>query len=345
MKQIQYIIPFLFLFIGCDNDEPVIVEPQWNKLGLNGYTINELELHGDGLYAATDRGLYFKNLNANTDFTLLGLQDLNIEDVVVLSETEILVSVVDRSYQEPPALYETQDGGQAWEQVEHNFGGDGGEPVFDLATTGGTDPILYGSGFAVVARSPDKGRTWQPVWGDWGGFATGVSTVEVCPQTDAVWAGGQGAIENGFLLYSDDESEWTSWTDLVPNPTVVKEIAFADADKLYVGFEGALLRTSDKGSTWKTLIESEDNRFFFGIALRKDHPEHVFSGGWLKTPDAQPLILYHSSNGGDTWQTFGYATEQFGGIYDMISISEPGRERIFVGLYKGGIYEVTVPVE
>ena len=346
MKQIPCIILLLFISVGCDNDEPVQVEPQWKKLGLNGYTINELELRGDAIYAATDGGLYFKKINENTDFTLLGLPDLNIEDVVVLSESEILVSVVDRSFQEPPALYETQNGGQTWEEIEHNFGGDsGGEPVFDLAVSEGTSPVLYGSGFAVVARSSDQGRTWQPIWGDWGGFATGVSTVEICPQTNAVWAGGQGAIENGFLLYSADESEWTSWTDLVPNPTVVKEIAFEDADRLFVGFEGALLRTSDKGNTWKTVIESDDNRFFFGIALRRDNPDHVFAGGWLKTPDAQPLLLYHTSDGGNAWKTFSYSSEEFGGIYDMVSISEAGRERIFLGLYKGGIYEVVVPME
>lgn len=84
-----------------------------------------------------------------------------------------------------------------------------------------------------------------------------------------LWAGGQGAIENGYLLRSRNGTVWDRWDDLVDNPTVVKEIAFsaADNDKVFVGWEGALLTTPDGGASWETLIESEENRFYFGIGV------------------------------------------------------------------------------
>ena len=129
------------LFIACDKDESVNVDAEWKKLGLDGYTINELELRNEVMYAATDRGLFIKDINTHSEFTLLGLSGHNIDDIVVFSESEILASVVDRSYQEPPAIYETLDGGQSRDQVAHNFGGTGDEPLFDFAVSGEASPV------------------------------------------------------------------------------------------------------------------------------------------------------------------------------------------------------------
>src|SRR5690606_7389104 len=121
------------------------------------------------------------------------------------------------------------------------------------------------------------------------------------------------------------------------NPTVVKEIIFDDnePDKVYVGFEGALLSTENSGDDWSVLIDSEENRFFFGIGKSSRSPEKLFVGGWLKRFDEpQPLILYYSENDGNTWTEERFVSEDFGGIYDLKVVSEENRDRIFLALYK-----------
>jgi len=118
------------------------------------------------------------------------------------------------------------------------------------------------------------------VWGEWGGFGSGVSFVKLNPHRPVeIWAGGQGAIENGFLVMSTDGgNEWVEWFDLVENPTVAKEIVFDPVDPKigYVGFEGALMGTLDRGETWQELIKSSENRFFFGIAVSTLAPSTIY---------------------------------------------------------------------
>ncbi len=109
-----------------------------------------------------------------------------------------------------------------------------------------------------------------------------------------------------------------------------------------VGFEGALIKTSNDGSDWETLLESEEYRFFFGIGINKSNHDLIYTAGWLKYYDEpQPLIIYTSKNGGKNWEEHLYEGEAFGGVYDMELISENGKDKLYLGLYKGGVYEVT----
>jgi hypothetical protein len=343
MKKSVLLILVSVLINSCSDDAVKPEHIQWKKLGLDGRIINEMVIKNNGLYVASDNGVYLKNINATDNFEHIGLADKNIEDILVYSPQKILATFVDRSYTTEPALYLTEDGGNTWQEIDHTFGGDGyREPILDLYA--GEENTIYGTGFGVVARSDDGGINWEPIWGDWQMLATGVSIVTINPANKDIWAGGQGSIENGFLLRSSNGVDWDSWYDLAPNPTVVKEIVFdrSTNQRIYAGYEGALVSTTDNGQTWNTLIESEENRFFFGLGVSENRAEHVFAAGWIKTYDDQPLILYYSKDHGQNWQSASYPRETFGGVYDMVVVSEEGRERIFLGLYKGGVYEVTV---
>ena len=335
----------LFVLSCSDDDMKKLPRVEWKKLGLDGKTVNEIKISNGGLYVATTTGLYKVQAGSvDGDFEPIGFANQNVEALELLDNGQLIVSVYDKSGETPPALFRSDDDGQNWIEINSNFGGTTTETVFDLEVHP-DGHLLYATGYSVVARSADAGVTWQPIFGDWGGFATGLSVVEVNPADEGLWAGGQGAIENGFLLHSTDGgTTWERWDDLVENPTVVKEITFSeeDADEIFTGFEGALLKTEDGGSNWKTLIHSEETRFFFGISIGEHNPERVYAGGWVKTPDPQPLLLFISDDGGTSWQEVRYNPEDYGGILEMHRKEEDGNDVLILGLDKGGVYEVTI---
>jgi photosystem II stability/assembly factor-like uncharacterized protein len=336
----------LITFLGCSDDENNGQPgPQWKKLGLDGKTVNEMQIANNQLYVATTTGLFKRVMDdEDADFIALGFEGKNVEAIEVMTGESLIVSVYNKSGSESPGLYKSTDDGETWLPLESNFGGNAAEPVFDLERHPDNENVLYATGFSVVAKSSDGGENWTPVYGDWGGFATGISVVEINPNdVNEVWAGGQGAIENGFLLRSINDADWDSWANLVENPTVVKEITFKTGNKeqILVGFEGALLKTTDGGEHWQTLIESDENRFYFGIGMGAGNDGRVYAGGWLKTPSPQPLVLYVSDNGGEAWKEFQFPNESYGGILELQMNAKAGQDIVYIGLDKGGVYQVT----
>ena len=346
MKITKAALAIVLLTFACnDDDDKGASGAQWKKLGLEGKTVNEIKIFGSALYVATTSGLYkMDGPWGENDFESIGFENKNVEAIEIIGEGHIIASLFDKSGGEPPALFKTIDDGGSWIEINSDFGGGIPEPVFDLELHPHNQNVIFATGFSIVASSVDGGVHWEPKFGDWGGFATGLSVVEINPKDNRIWAGGQGAIENGFLISSADGNEWQSWNDLVENPTVVKEITFSDLDEneIYVGWEGALLKTGDGGDTWETLIESEETRFYFGICLRPGESEKVYTAGWLKTPDPQPLAIFSSNNGGATWDEIRYADEEYGGVLEMQIKQEEGKDVLVLGLDKGGVYQVTI---
>lgn len=339
------------LLTGCDDDDDVQLPAtiQWKKLGLDGKTVNQMQLHDEkDLYVATTTGLFKRSIDSGAGFDAIGFEGKNVQAIEVIGDQHLIASLFDKTGGEEPALYVTVNDGDTWELLDTDFGGGTPEPVLDFAIHPDDPDTWYATGFGVVAKSVDYGETWGPIYGDWGAIATGVSVVTVDPNTPHdVWAGGQGAIENGFLLRSKNETDWDVWDDLVDNPTVVKEITFAKtADRnIYVGFEGALLRSGDDGENWETLIDSDEGKFFFGVGLSDGDATQFYAGGWLKTSDPQPLVLHITYDGGETFEEVTYEPESYGGIWEMVILSESTstKDRVFLGLDKGGVYEVIVP--
>lgn len=318
MKKYLRILPnFLMITLmilavsSCNNDDVPDQNNQnhftWKKIGLNGLKINKLVLRDNFLYAATDDGIYKKNIDQESSFEAIGLQGKNIETILVFDREEILASMLDFKDGEKIGIYRTTNAGQAWEIMETNFG-DGIDPhiVWEFLRPFDSGNTIYATSNYLLARSEDKGFTWTPVWGDWGQFAKATSAVAVNPiLPDEIWLGGQGGIEDGYLVRLENGIEKNRWLDLVPNPTTVKKIAFdtQNPQSIYVGFEGALLKSSTNGQSWVTLIdEHQSSKFFFGINISELDNNKIYAGGWLKGNEPQPLVLYYSVDKGSTWK-------------------------------------------
>ncbi len=350
---LSFSLVILFLTLtttGCKEDFPNVESPDFSiiKLGLENTRVNQILLKKNMLYAMTSMGIYVKNIDSQDGFRNLGFEGKNIEDAVVFSENDILVSFRDIIFfsELDPAIYRTTDGGETWQQLESNFGGGEFPEAFNDFEVHPTIPnLIYGTGTQIIAKSTDFGISWEPIWGDWKIFGNRMRMAINPYAADEIWAGGQGAIENGFLVYLKGEEEVGFWNGLVPNPTVVKEIVFDNLtpQAIYVGWEGELAKTTDKGATWQTLIDKhEEAHFFMGIGISQTDQNLVFSGKWIKTEDEQPLELFYSFDRGNNWNTEKFPGVRFGGVQDLIVKSESGRERIFLGLDKGGVYEINM---
>jgi photosystem II stability/assembly factor-like uncharacterized protein len=335
------------LFCSCDDDDGLSPAPNltFQQIGLDNLKVYELVLYGeDSLFAATNDGIYVKEIDSADPFVHIGLKGRNVLDLVVFTPEHIIVATGNRGFiSDTNGIHETLNGGSSWEKS--NFGDDGNEePAHSLSKHPTIEGTVYATGSTVVAKSVDYGKNWEVIWGNWGGFASGVSVAAINPfvETD-LWYGGQGGIENGYLGYLRNEQQVKQWDDLVDNPTVAVEVAFTNpGNHIFAGFEGALMKTSNNGDTWKQVIDGHTDglRFFYGIGKSDVRQSHLYAGGWLKGVDEQSLVLYVSQDSGETWQIKTFEDEKAGGIYSLKVISEGNRDRVFVGLDGGGVYEV-----
>ncbi len=349
-KSVLYFIIALVSNSCSNNDNDPVPDEQsifvWNKIGLNGLKVNKLVLEENLLYAATEDGIYKKNINEEGSFQAIGLQGKNVEDVLVFDENEILASVADFQGDIVIHIASTTDGGDTWQVMESNFGGGNLDPqiAWEFLKTSGTGDVIYATSNYVVAKSFDKGLNWTPIWGDWEQFAKATSAVAINPMLPSeMWLGGQGGIEDGYLVRLVNEVEKNRWSDLVPNPTTVKKIVFdkETPQTIYVGFEGALMSTSTNGQAWETLIdELESSKFFHGITISELDNNKIYASGWLKGGEPQLLLLYYSTDKGVTWNQEIFEDESFGGVKAMVLVADGNQDRLFLGLDKGGVYEV-----
>ncbi len=349
MKSI-FLSLLVILFLGsCTTEDstPSDKPLQWNPLGLGGHVVNKVQVSHGKIYAATDQGFFSVARNAgNQSWELLGFENQICQTFLIIDENEIIVSLVDWQDDSQTGLYKTTDGGQTWVEFTNGFGGDEGvEAVNDIIADPNDPTTLYASGQYVVARSTDGGLSWTPIFGFWQGFASGIDVVRVNPQnSDHIWAGGQNAIEQGIVMFSSDGgAEWNEWLNLLPAPSVAKEIIFHPnrPAEVYIGMEGGLIMTPNNGNDWNTLISREDSKFFFGLAIHEANPDRLYTAGWLKRfEEPQPFIIYSSNDDGTSWQEHAFDPENFGGVLDMQLLREDGQDKLYLGLHKGGVYEV-----
>ncbi len=202
--------------------------------------------------------------------------------------------------------------------------------------------ILFATGATVVAKSTDRGESWQISHGNWRGLASGVNFITIdVNDSKIIWTGGQNSIEEAFLWKSEDSgATWREWPRIVDDVSTGKTVVIHphDSKTVYAGLESYILKTTDGGEAWEEIL-TEDGRFYFGIAINPVRPERIYAASWFKTPDPQPLILYLSDDGGASWREIHEKTAQFGGVWDLLHVNEGMIDRLFLGLYKGGVYE------
>lgn len=346
---VSMMIALSLLTFSCDDEDQGSAEIKvtFTEMGLDGKIVHELSLQDDKLFAATDAGLFVKDLSTDAEWELAGMEDENVKAFVAIDEDTYLASVTTVGALDHH-LFKSTDGGENWTEVENNFGGLDPEGMADLEYNATTQE-LFAVGVGVVAKSTDLGESWEPLYGDWGWLASGMDFVEQHPQTGNLWASGQNSIEQFILTkYDKSNDDWEEWIGLLRAPSVGKDIAFDPSHNtsLIIGGEHGIIHTSDDGNHWDIILEdhADTTRFYFGVDYDKNVKDRIYAASWLKEfTNPQPLILKISEDAGESWQEFKHEdNDLMGGVYDMLQVKEGNKTLLYLGLFKGGVYLATV---
>ena len=352
MKMKLGAVALVCVLAACSNSDGISIRPEpgtaFDYRGLDGLNVIALEQTADTLLAATNEGIY--KFAGEDDWTLVSPQGWNTIAITALYPSHLLASV--QTGFGTFRLVESLNSGDNWTVIGTDFGGLPGEQtepieklVFDDASG-----ELFATGYDVLARSSDFGRSWSVVDGNWQGFATGMTALAFSVQNRDVWFGGQNAIESVRLRRTDrDTGNSIDLSDAVaawlPMPSTIKSVTFLPqaGDTVFVSGEGGVLKSSDYGMSWEPILVNNTSRFYFDLAI-DDGSGVIYTGGWDKNYDSpQPLRLDVSDDGGATWRSYEYADADIrGGIWSLLLARFGDDRRLFVGLQGGGVYEVNM---
>lgn len=184
-------------------------------------------------------------------------------------------------------------------------------------------------GYALVLHSDDGGQSWtRQVGGDivnWthinGLSAANHSQIWAIPGVEI-----GGSAGNGIIYSSDGGTNWSRQTDAFGGLYDGNEIDVVDSQVIWAVNDTDILRTTNGGADWEA--SGQNATYIMGVCGASEreawavlHGEE-FLGGQL----AEFGAIYHTTDGGQTWSTFGGSESEIAPLWtiDMVAIPEPG---------------------
>lgn len=166
--------------------------------------------------------------------------------------------------------------------------------------------VMYMGGIAGgVWKSNDAGRSWRPLNDTLSNIA--ISSLAIDPSNpDTIYAGTGDVIDayarvgargSGIMVSKDAGSSW-SFLDSTQTAQFryVTTVKFGEGGRLFATTDKGLMTSDDNGASWQQRLEALDRFGCFDIALAQG------GGNMLVSCGVEPGGLFHSSDGGDTWQ-------------------------------------------
>ncbi|MBN4081442.1 T9SS type A sorting domain-containing protein [Caldithrix abyssi] len=321
---------------------------QWEFVGLSGKRVETLRLNGDVIYASTDDGIYRKSVNiTDTVWTPIGFLGKKTKALLIMNADTILTSIrITGVGSDTVSLFRTTTGGANWRPYQNGFGGQAlYNQVLALEALPNQPDTLFATGQYVVGKSTDRGLTWKKVWGQWDWIGMGTHFVKIDPaMPNIVWAGGESAIFQPYVLKSTDSGEnWQEmWIDAGgDNACYTIAIDPSNSNVAYVGMEGRIIKTTNGGDDWDTVFAPDNYPYFFGIAVSSLMPSHIYAAGLLNISDPQDLELYQSQDGGSSWSSLVQGTPGQKGVLDLLLVSNNNFDELYFVTIGSGVYKYT----
>lgn len=311
---------------------------EWENLGINNRTVRAIAMEGDYLFAATDSGVY-RTLTTDTlhQWAHLGLPDHDIRALMVLDLDTIFAGMESGD----TTIYRSVDGGALWLPFQNGYGNGDFQPVLSFDRLPNQKDTLLATGMAVIARSTDRGLSWQPRWGDWSWWGVVVFVKVDRRNPGIVWAGGEGAIFNPWLFKSTDRGEnWEQINVAYTGDNRCHDIAVhpSNSDLAYVSMEGQVQRTENGGDDWQ--IIATNGYYLYSVEIDSLRPSNLYvSTAQLN----EPLMFLKTSNGGQTWSEFVDPMQPDTPTYDML-LNSHSKASILYMATRHGVFRYTDPV-
>lgn len=304
-------------------------------------TVEIMQLDGKAQLAATHQGLLWRADAESTWQTRSPLTE-KVTALTVIDQGHYLVAF-DGENGSAAQLYSTTDAGLTWQSIAHNFGADHATPITGLHYESSSDQV-FAIGTDALAVSDRNAESWDLLNGQWDSFGTGLSLLRIDPVDEVIWYGGQGAIENGFLVrYETTTTESQRWDDLLPNPSTFKGglVHPTDHSLLLFSGEGGIVRSDDNGSSWTRPLGDVDHRFYFDVVLSEAGA--LYTARYDKGAPTQELVVECSTDNGRTWKANDLSEEtSYGGVKSLLLVETAGITELYLGLWENGIKSVAL---
>lgn len=218
---------------------------------------------------------------------------------------------------------------------------------------------VFAGGSEVVARSLDRGKSWQPVWQNSNAEVLALfshrrnagmlsSTVKEVLAEESIWAGGaleENGVRRPFISYSFDFGK--TWQERSPKDFSgfscrALAVSAADTNVMFAALEQDVLKSTDGGLHWTVAQLPDLIVQFHALALNPFDPQHVLAGGTL---NGQYFLLYESRDGGEHWNMIP-APFNAAGVssiaFDPTPSNESGMpQHLYLATYGSGVYRYT----
>ena len=212
----------------------------------------------------------------------------------------------------------------------------------------GPDQLFVNAGGNVLV-SDDDGASWHQLYGL---QANGKPAAQICPvkferSGTTLFLGGECPLDVGWISRGTLTADLLGWSE-EPRAVTAPELenrnvqfirALGDG-VVFAGIEGALLKSTDGGATFRFVIhydlEAVDRYPYIGhMLVASRDPRVMLAGGFDKKNDVG--YLAYSGDGGETWRD----VSSLVGVPYVSLLTEDADGRVLIGLQERGTFTLS----
>ena len=313
-----------------DLPDPALSSSRWNQVnGPFGGTITSIFKSSNGYWVTTtdNSGLSDSNLYLvdNKEFTweLKKTISGNMGGVVVdVSNSNQIAFYTEATSNSDSGVFISKDGGETWDETEV-----GGGQYSAIAIGTQNTSTLY-----VAGRIFPNGEDCEDEEGEDDCTPEKNSAIFISNDFGTSWIKSSSIPKGIFEEIELEEGRELEEEDI--DKVTVLYVSPSDDDHLFVGTSNLLLKSTDRGETWRSLSDTFHRSDIKGLAIHPNNPDIIYARIGIYTfsdcsdvdnddPDYEESVskycpgVYKSTDGGENWKLLEEATgdPSEGGVY------------------------------
>jgi len=313
-----------------DLPDPALSSSRWNQVnGPFGGTITSIFKSSDGYWVTTtdNSGLSDSNLYLvdNKEFTweLKKTISGNMGGVVVdVSNSNQIAFYTEATSNSDSGVFISKDGGETWGETEV-----GGGQYSAIAIGTQNTSTLY-----VAGRIFPNGEDCEDEEGEDDCTPEKNSAIFISNDFGTSWIKSSSIPKGIFEEIELEEGRELEEEDI--DKVTVLYVSPSDDDHIFVGTSNLLLKSTDRGETWRSLSDTFHRSDIKGLAIHPNNPDIIYARIGIYTfsdcsdvdnddPDYEESVskycpgVYKSTDGGENWKLLEEATgdPSEGGVY------------------------------